>query len=211
MNAKSLLAALGALFVTGSAMAQAPGAQQIRIKVKDLKFEQQQTPQISATNIVDKRWRPKTWIEVDVGMDVDIARDLGGREGSFPGIEVKYYVGVTKTTKEGKTIVLTGQISYVNVPNGESHALAFVSPSTLKRVLQKDNGNKADIGAVGIEVSAGGQVVAFQSSTGTPWWMDPATKQPLDKFAYEDGAVLGKSETPFAPFWGDYDLVSKAK
>lgn len=211
MNAKSLIAALGVVFFVGSAMAQAPAAQQVRVKIKELKFEQQQTPQIQASNIVDKRWRPKNWIEVDVGLDVDIARDLGGREGSYPGLEIKYFVGVTKTNKDGKTIVLSGQISYVNVPHGESHALAFISPSTLKRVLQKENGGKADVGAVGVEVLAGGQVLAFQSSTGTAWWMDPNTKQPLDKFAFEDGGVLGKVETPFAPFWGDYDLVSKAK
>lgn len=211
MNAKLLIAALGVVSFAGSAFAQAPASQQIRLKIKELKVEQQQTPQIQASNIVDKRWRPKNWIELDVGLDVDIARDLGGREGSFPGLEIKYFVGLTKTSKDGKTIVLSGQVSYVNVPHGESHALAFISPSTLKRVLLKDNGGKADVGAVGVEVSVGGEVLAYQSSTGSPWWLDPATKAPLDKFAYEDGGVLGKAETPFAPFWGDYDLVSKAK
>lgn len=209
MKAASLIAVFGSLLIAGTASAQTATPPQIRVNIKELKVEQQQTPQIQASNIVDKRWRPKNWIEIDVGMDNDIARDLGGRDGSVSGMEVKFYVGVTKTNKEGKTIVLTGQIAYENVPHGESHALAFISPSTLKRVLQKDNGGKADIGAVGVEVSVGGQVLMAKSSTGGIWWLDPNTKAPLDKFAYEDGSVLGKADTPFAPFWGDYDLISK--
>jgi hypothetical protein len=89
--------------------------------------------------------------------------------------------------------------------------LAFVSPSTLKRILQKDNGGKGDVVAHGVEVLVGGKRVASGSSTGSPWWFDANTQALSDKFAFEDGAVLPKSKTPFAPFWGDYDLPVSAQ
>ena len=184
----------------------------MKLDPKNIKIEQQQTPQIQATNIVDKKWRPKNWLELDTEFSIKLARDVGGRDGSLAGLDVKYYVGLNQNSKEGKPIVLTGMISYQNVPaDEESHTMAFVAPSTLKRVLQKDNGGKGDVKAVGCEFVVGGTPIAFVSSTGTAWWYDPSTKAPSDKFEFEDGAVLGKNKTPFAPFWGDYDVPVRAQ
>lgn len=28
---------------------------------------------------------------------------------------------------------------------------------------------------------------------------------------FEDGGVLGKDKTPFAPFWGDYDVTPQSR
>jgi hypothetical protein len=181
-----------------------------RIEVRDLKLEVQQTPQLQASNVVDKKWKPKSWLELAMELETKLPRDSGGRDGSLATMEVKYFVGVNQVTKEGKYIVLTGTVVYNNVPAGEANTLAFISPSTLKRVLLKDNAGKADVKAFGIEVRAGGEVLAVKSSTGSPWWVG-ADKQPLETFSYEDGAVLPKSKTPFAPFWGDYDVPASDK
>lgn len=189
------------------AQAQAQDATQVKVEIKGLKLDQQQTPQVQAANIVDKRWRPKNWIEIETVFDIKLARDAGGRAGSLPAMEVKFFVGLNAKNAEGKNIVLTGSLNYKDIPADNSGvALAFIAPSTLKRVLQKDNGGKNDVVAHGVDVLVGGQRVAAQSSTGTPWWEDPATKGPSDKFVFESGAVLPKNKTPFAPFWGDYDL-----
>lgn len=184
--------------------------QQIRVKIKESKLEQQMTPDIKAGYVTEKRWRPKTWLEIDTEFDVDLARDLGGREGTYPALDFKYFVGTNQKNKEGKNIVLSGVISYQNIPASESsHVLAYITPAALKRALLKDNGGKQDVAAFGFEVSAGGQVIAVHSSRGTPWWID-ANKQPdSTKFEFQDGTVLPKVKTPFAALWGDYDLEAR--
>lgn len=203
------LAALALMTLSGNAQ---DAKSQIRIKKAKIAMEQQQTPQIQASNIVDKRWKPKTWIEFDTEFEIDLPRTAGGEEGSFPALEFKYYAGVNAQSKERKTIVLTGTITYQNIPaHGDLHALAFISPSTLKRVLLKDNGGKADVGAFGVEIRVNGEVLTFASSNGRAWWIDAATKQPSDSFSFEDGGVLGKDKTPFAPFWGDYDVTPQSR
>lgn len=72
-------------------------------------MEQQQTPQIQASNIVDKRWKPKNWIEFDTEFQIDPR--TAGEEGSFAALEFKYYAGVNAKSKDGKTIVLSGTVT----------------------------------------------------------------------------------------------------
>lgn len=190
----------------------AQDATQVKVEVKQVKVEQQQTPQVQALNIVDKKWRPKNWLEIEVAFDIKLARDAGGRSGSLGAMEVKYFIGLNQKSEDGKNVVLTGTVSYKDVPADTAcFGLAFVSPSTMKRILQKDNGGKGDVVAYGVEVLVGGKRMALGSSTGSPWWFDAATQGLSDKFAFEDSAVLPKSKTPFAPFWGDYDLPVAAQ
>lgn len=195
--------------------AQSVGAQdatQVKVEVKGVKLEQQQTPQVQALNIVDKKWRPKNWLEIEVAFDIKLARDAGGRAGSLGAMEVKYFIGLNQKSEDGKNVVLTGMMNYKDVPADEMCVgLAFVSPSTLKRILQKDNGGKGDVVAYGVEVLVGGKRMGLGSSTGSPWWFDATTQALSDKFAFEDNAVMPKSKTPFAPFWGDYDLPVAAQ
>jgi hypothetical protein len=161
---------------------------------------------------VDKKWKPKNWLEIEVAFDIKLARDAGGRSGSLSAMDVKYFIGLNQKSEDGKNVVLSGTMSYKDVPADTAcFGLAFVSPSTLKRILQKDNGGKGDVVAHGVEVLVGGKRVASGSSTGSPWWFDANTQALSDKFAFEDGAVLPKSKTPFAPFWGDYDLPVSAQ
>ncbi len=209
MNTKLLTLLAVSAFAAVSANGQETPA--AKIEIKDLKLEAQQTPQIQAANIVDKKWKPKTWLEVSMELEVKLPRDSGGRDGSLAAMEVKYYLALNQTTKEGKAIVLTGSVSYQNIPSGESHTLAFVAPSVLKRLLQKDNGGKTDVKGFGVEVLVGGALLAGKSSTGSQWWLDPKTKAPSEMFAYEDGGVVSKAKTPFAPFWGDYDVPASDK
>lgn len=187
--------------------AQDTASPAVKVKVKDTKFESQPTPQIQASNVVDKRWKPKTWLEIETEFDIELPRADGGRDGVFPSLEFKYYVVTNATAKDGKRVMLSGSVTYSNIPAHEKcHALAFVSPSTLKRALSKDNGGKADVMGYGIEILANGQVVGGKSQ-GPPgkWWEDTS------KFSVIDSAVLGKDKTPFAPFWGDYDVVPQSK
>jgi len=189
------------------AVASGQDATQVKVNIKGVKLDQQQTPQIQAMNVVDKKWRPKNWLEIEAAFDIKLARDAGGRKGSLEAMEVKYYIGLNQTAEDGKPIVLAGSMNYKDVPADENcFGLAFVSPSTLKRILLKDNGGKGDVKAHGVDVFVGGTRVAFGSSTGSPWWFDPAAQGLSDKLSFQEGTVVPKAKTPFAPFWGDYDL-----
>ena len=205
-----LIAAIGVLsLVATSGKAQDPAAQ-IKAEVKDVKFESQPTPQIQATNVVDKRWKPKTWLEVDTEFEIKLPRAEGGNEGTYPALDVRYFLVTSARSKEGKPVLLTGGVTYSNIPAHEKcHALAFVSPATLKRALMKDNGGKADIIGWAVEVTASGQVIAGKAggagAAASKWWED------VSKFTVIDTSVLGKDKTPFAPFWGDYDVTPQSK
>lgn len=203
---KLLKFAIAAL-LCGGTVANGQDATQVKVNVKGVKLDQQQTPQIQAMNVVDKKWRPKNWLEIEVAFDIKLARDAGGRKGSLEAMDVKYYIGLNQNAEDGKPIVLSGTMNYKDVPADENcFGLAFVSPSTMKRILLKDNGGKGDVKAHGVDVFVGGTRVAFGSSTGSPWWFDPAAQGLSDKLSFQDNTVVPKNKTPFAPFWGDYDL-----
>jgi hypothetical protein len=203
----TLLAALGAAMTVTSALnAQAPG---IKLSVSKVNLEAQNTPQIQAANIVDKRWKPKTWLELDTEFDIKLPRTEGGEKGTYPALEFKYYLVLNASAKDGKRIMLTGTVNYQNIPaDDKCHALAFVSPAVLKRALMKDQpASKADVVAFAVEIVAEGQVVGGKAEgPGAGKWWEDATK-----FSTIDGAVTGKDKTPFNVFWGDYDVVPQSK
>lgn len=210
-----LLSAAAALTVAAT---QAQDAnKQIRVKVKDSKLDQQMTPDYKPAGVTEKRWRPKQWLELDTELDVDLATDLGGKDGVFPALEVKYFVGVNAKNKEGKNIVLTGTITYENVPASKSgdnsHALAYITPSALKLALKKENGGKADVVAYGFEIHAGGLLLdnGVFSNKGAAWWVDKDKQPDGARFEFQGGSVIPKNRTPFAPLWADYDLQSKGE
>lgn len=218
MKSKILFALASATLLGAmTAQAQDPNSD-VRVKVKKLELAQQMTPDYAPRGVTEKRWRPKQWLEIDTEIDVDIlSKELGGREGVYPSLEFKYFIGFNEKNQEGKNIVLTGTLTFENIPASKggsySHALAYITPATLKGVLKKDQVGKADVQAVGLEIHAGGKMLtgAFYSDKGQPWWVDRATSQPNDKvFAFQDGGVIPKSKTPFAPLWADYDLQTKA-
>lgn len=206
MKHLALLALVTASLVS-QASAQAP---QIKVDIKELKLEQQLTPMFQAAGVVEKRWKPKTWIELDMGIKIKLPRAEGGDDASAGSLEVRYFVATSAKDKEGKIIVISGNITYENIPaDDEAHALAYISPSTLKRVLMKDNGNKADVSAFGVDIYYNGQPTATQSSAGQRWWAN-GTEPNSDKFTFQEG-ILPKAKTPFAIMFGDYDLQVSQK
>jgi hypothetical protein len=209
LNHLLLAAALASGMGVASAQTAAPA---IKVDVKKLVLEQQLTPQFQALGVTEKRWRPKTWIELDVELKIKLPRSEGGADASASALEIRYYIGTAGKNKEGKTVVLTGNITYQNIPaDGESHALAYVSPSALQRALMKENGNKADTPAYGVDIYYNGQPVATQSSNGGRWWVKAGTTENnTENLDFQD-AVIPKAKTPFNILWGDYDLQVETK
>jgi len=192
-------------FALGLSGLQAQTQPAVKVDIKAPKFNSIQTPQFQAGNVPDKNWRPKDWMEIDMEFDIKLPAAAGGRNGSLGSMTVHFYLGMNAQTKDGKFHVLKGSLNYMDIPAGEKcHALAFASPATLRRVLQKDGFTTSDIKAWGVEVVVDGVVVAGETSAGK-WW------EKTDAFAFSENALLPKLDTPFNILWGDYDVQAKAK
>ena len=205
---------LASLLLASAVQAQTPAVAEkmpdVKVRIKNVQVEEQQTPQLTVSNIKAKRWTPKNWIEFDVEFDIKLPAEAGGRKGSYPGMQLNIYAALQEMTKEtpSKRIVLAGTLDLVEIAADEPcHALAYISPSTLKSITQKDTVTASvDIQGWGIEFIVDGKVIAAKSSISkTAWWEN------TDNFMIMQGTVLNKMQTPFAAVFGDYDVQVKAK
>ncbi|MBE7495740.1 MAG: hypothetical protein HS117_12385 [Verrucomicrobiaceae bacterium] len=191
----------------GQAAAEGP---KIKVDLRRVTVGEQGTPDFSAGNVNMKRWRPKKWIEVDVEFDIKVPQDAGGRKGSYSGLQMNMYLVFNARTQDGKYEAAKATVTLNNIPAAETcHALLYVSPASLRSILQKDNFTAADISGWGVEFVVDGQTIAGDGNpkptAGNVWW----TK--TDNFAFRSDAILAKSETPFAILFGDYDVEAKTK
>jgi hypothetical protein len=194
------------VFTFGLSSLQAQTGPAVKVDIKTPKFNAIQTPIVIPNNVPDKNWRPKIWLEVDMEFDIKLPASAGGRNGSLGSMTVNYYLAMNAQTKDGKRQVLKGTFNYMEIPAGEKcHALAFATPGTLRRVLEKDNFSPSDIAGWGVEVVVEGTVVAGDSSAGGKWW------EKTENFAISENALLAKVDTPFSILWGDYDVQAKSK
>jgi hypothetical protein len=201
------LCSLACLAVAGSGFAQSE-APLVKVDLKGVKLGEQGTPDVAAGNVTPKRWRPKKWLEVDVEFDIKLPADAGGRNGSYSSLQLNVFLALQHNTKDGKREVIKGTLNLSNIPAGETcHVLAYVSPASLRSVFQKDNFLvTSDIQGWGVEFVADGQRIAGDSSLGKqPWW------EKAESFAFLEGMLLAKTESPFALLFGDYDVQAKTK
>ncbi len=192
-----------AIFAFGisTASAQAPA---VKVDGGKLSIDTQKTPQFTASGVKDKNWRQKDWMEIDFSFQIKLPAAAGGRKGSLASMTVNYFIALNATTKDGKYEVIKGSFNYVDIPAGEEcHALSYVSPASLRRLLQKDTFGPSDVKAWGYEVMADGQRIEGNSSLGGPWW------EKADGFSFNEGVMLAKTDTPFGILWGDYDVSAK--
>ncbi|MFM2167338.1 MAG: hypothetical protein RIS79_1709 [Verrucomicrobiota bacterium] len=207
---KSLVfSSLAALAFGTSILAQAPASTPaVKVDIKKVNLSEQGTPDVPAGNVTPKRWRPKKWIELDVEFDIKVPQDAGGRNGTYGALQLNVFLALQHTTKDGKREVIRGTLNLSNIPAGETcHALAYVSPASLRAIFQKDNFlATSDVQGWGVEFVADGQRIAGDSSLGKqPWW------EKVENFSFIEGVLLAKSESPFALLFGDYDVEAKTK
>jgi hypothetical protein len=178
----------------------------VKVKTSSPKVSSIQTPMFQAANTPNRNWRPKEWLEFDTEIAITLPASEGGRRGSLGSMTINYYVAMNAPTKEGKFPMLKGTINYLDIPAGEKcHALAYVTPATLQRVLGKSGFTTSDVKAAAIEVVVEGTVVAGETTVPGRWW------EKTESFEITENAVLSRKETPFDILWGDYDLPTKSK
>ncbi len=204
------VAAFGAAFLSTASSQEK--STEVQVDFKKPEIGPQNTPQISAQNVKDKRWNPKIWLEIDAPFGIKKAK----QKGEIPtpiveSLDFKYYLLMNKRDAQGKFIMLTASITYLNAneDDRESHAMAFVSPSALARVFANPRLTAPEIQptAVAIVATRGGALCGFFSAGGPAgaWW------EKTENFSIIDGILLPKIKTPFAPLWGDYDLETAGK
>jgi len=202
---------LASLLVTSSLQAQAPAGEKlpaVKARIKTVEVQEQPTPQFDVSNIKMKRWEPKNWIELDVEFEIKVPESAGGRKGTYGSLQLNVYVALQQMSKENKREVITGTLDLIDIPADQPcHALAYISPASLKAIFMKDNVTaSSDIQGWGVELVAEGKVIASKSSLGNkPWW------ESKEALALLDGLLLNKMQTPFANVFGDYDVPVKAK
>lgn len=211
---KPLSLILASLLLANVVQAQAPATGEklpdVKVRIKNVQVEEQQTPMLNVSNVKMKRWNPKNWIEFDVEFDIKLPAEAGGRKGSYPGMQLVIYAALQEMTKEAKPkrMVLQGTLDMLDIPADEPcHALGYISPSTMKTLTMKDTVTASvDIQGWGVEIIVDGKVIAAKSSIGkSAWWENK------DNFEIMQGMVLNKMQTPFAAVFGDYDVQVKAK
>lgn len=206
MKITPYLSILSMVLAVSPAFSQATPAT-VKVDIKDVKIESIETPQIQASNLPAKAWRPKKWMQIDVHFNAKKAKTVDTNP-YIDTLEFKYYIRLNAVDPVSKkNIVLTSTIYYVNISSKElqSHALAFVPPAAINRLLGKADFTTSDVAGIGIEVSYGGQIVGGHAQPAGKWWED------LSKFSVLDGNLLPKNKTPYAPFWGDYDVDVRAQ
>jgi len=163
------------------------------------------SPTYSGPNYNKRGAKPGSWLEVEVTFDWQprLKEPKYTEELTF-----NYYILLKAKTKEDPNgTLLVGSVTHVNIPQGRNlHSVVYVSPRTLERFFDGKvpaNANAA-VEVAAVTISKQGQIVAeYAGGNFKPqWW---------SAFRQNNGFVLNKSETPFAPLAWDYYEAIKPK
>jgi hypothetical protein len=162
-------------------------AQKYKVEVSKPEFDDIQSPNFSVSK--SKDFKPKEWLEIEASFKVMMAPEPPSKTAER--VTVKWYVAVEHPEKKGGYLLLTKEITHVNVPlNEDIFSSVYLSPASIKRLTGGDRAGKNVVYLVGYEILIDGEKVNFKSSKGdAAWW----NSVPL----------LNKMETPFANLWWD--------
>jgi hypothetical protein len=185
---------VAAFFVAGLVLAGSVSAR-AQVQVKSVKVDKPdinmlKTPEFDVGGtLVKDTPRRREWLEIDVKFEVEGQ----SASGYIDSLLFKYYV----VLDDDKKTMLVMDVTHVNVPMGEElWSSAYVSPSSLDKLLGKEKGNERSVEGYAVEILYQGQAVGGKAdpSPSTRWWQSrPATP----------GLLLSKDKTPFAPLWWD--------
>jgi len=202
---RSALAAIAAS-AAGLTLLATPLHAQGKADVGSLVFDDLPSPDVQVGK--GKNFKPKDWLEVEVGIKIPATNAEQKKAGFIDQITVKWHVAFKNP--EGKGFIkLSKTINHINVPiEEEIFSSVYMSPSMLKRITGKDKAGKGDVEAVGVEVLVNGEKVG-QAAEKKPdkWWEAGSLSDQSDKFP-----LLNKDETPFAMLWWDrYAEIQKER
>lgn len=183
----------------------AANAQSFKVEGDKPDFEDIVSPDLGGSK---NGFKPKEWLEIEAKIRVDMSPVP--RSKTADRILVKWYVAVENPDKQGTYLLLTKDITHVNIPLGEDvFSSVYLSPSSVRRLTGGDRAGKSLVYAVGYEVLVNGVKVAAETSNlKIDWWNSASDKISRS----ETVPLLDKSESAFAHMWWDrYAEISKEK
>lgn len=175
-------------------------AQDFKVEANEPQFDDFQSPQFSGGK--QKKFDPKDWLDIEASFTLMMKPEPPSKTAER--ILVKWYVAVKHPEKRGALLLLTKDITHVNIPlNEEIFTSVYLSPASIKRLTGNDRAGKGAVEYVGYEILVNGVKVAQKTSKEvkgqTDWWnIASATISRSDTVP-----LLNKMETPFASMWWD--------
>lgn len=172
-------------------------AQSYKVEGKKPSFDDLPSPEFSGGK--QKSFKPKDWLEIEASIKIQMSPAPPSKTAER--ILVKWYVAVEHPDKRGAYLLLTKDVTHVNVPlDEEIYSSVYLSPSSVKRLTGSDGGGKKAVYLVGYEVLINGEKVAQETDKNKPGWWNVAS----DKISRSDTVpLLDKNESPFAMMWWD--------
>lgn len=177
-----------------------------------VKFERQsiqpkQTPDFKISNVKDKRWKPKDWLEIELPFKIEAPK--GKKDAEFyDQLTVDFYVYPGTGARLGR--------HQAPDPHRQDHPRE--RPSFMRRWPPSSTSRPAHSCATPAKKAAAStppssNSSAWKSAPATRWSVSfppPAIPRPGGRFWQSEkaervgGFLKDKSQTPFAPLWGDY-------
>ena len=172
-------------------------AQKYKVEADKPEFDDLRSPEFGGGK--NKAFKPKEWLEIEASFKVKMSPEPPSKTAER--ILVKWYVAVEHPDKKGAFLLLTKDITYVNIPLGEElFTSVYLSPASVKRLTGYDRAGKKAVHLVGYEILVNGAKVAEESNKEKPGWWNSAS----NKISRSDTVpLLDKSETAFAHMWWD--------
>jgi len=172
-------------------------AQAYKVEASKPDFEDLLSPEFNGGN--QKAFKPKEWLEIEASFKVLMKPEPPSKTAET--ILVKWYVAVQHPEKNGSYLLLTKDVTHVNVPlNEEIFSSVYLSPASVMRLTGSDRANKNAIELVGYEVLVNGEKIAQETNKNKIGWWNAAS----EKISRSDTVpLLNKMETPFANHWWD--------
>ena len=181
----------------GLILAGMANAQSYKVEGSAPEFDDLPSPEFSGGK--QKNFKPKDWLEIEAGMKLQMSP--APKSKTAERVMVKWYVAVEHPDKRNAYLLLTEDITYVNVPlDEEVFSSVYISPASVKRLTGDDRAGKKIVYAVGYEILVNGVKLAEMSSKGKPGWWNSGS----GNISRSDTVpLLAKNETPFVNHWWD--------
>ncbi len=172
-------------------------AQAYKVESSKPVFDDLSSPDFNISK--QKSFKPKDWLEIEASFKIQISPEPPSKTAER--VMVKWYVAVEHPDKKNAYLLLTKEITHVNVPlNEDIFSSVYLSPASIMRITGRDRAGKSVVNLVGYEVLINGEKVAQETSKSQAGWWNTAS----DKISRSDTVpLLNKSETPFASIWWD--------
>ena len=139
-----------------------------------------------------KQSRAQKWMVVEVSFDAkpDVTDEL----------TFNYYIIFAKR-------LFVGHVSHVSIQKvRELHSVAYIAPKTIAQILGGKQVNASDLENVSVTIT----LPSISAAVATKSWK-PSKGEWWSTMKQEEGFVLNKSQTPFAPLaWDYYEALKPA-